>query len=105
MDKQLLNKGFTLIETLIVLVILSLFVSIFYASLTYKANKPIQYIVNEIVITQFKAIIEDEKQYYENDQHELYFNRKGGPNQANTFDFDEISIVVSLGTGRVYVKR
>ena len=71
-------------------------------------RKPLGFVIDEIVIQQYRAIVECDRTDYEEYECDIHFNRKGGINQANTYELYYIydqPIIVSLGTGRVYEKQ
>jgi len=106
MGKLLQNKGFTLIEMMLVLLITSLLTVMMFVSMREVYETNVNLIIDDIVMCQFKAIIESEKQYYEDYNIYLSFNRKGNVNMANTYiiELNRHCIVVLLGTGRMYGK-
>ena len=105
MVRQWRNSGYTLIEMLLVLMIMGILLLLSVQSLKRDVHKPVGFVIDEIVMKQFEAIIECEKTYYEEYDCEIRFNRRGNVNQANTYHVHEDKIIVSLGTGRVYVKH
>ncbi len=71
----------------------------------HSIDKPVSMEINEIVLLQYSAIIDNEKKEYDKFNTYITFNRKGNINQANTYYIDEIDVIVSLGSGRIYVKE
>lgn len=102
MDKQKYNKGFTLIEMLVVLLIISLLMSIFSLKITYKYHKSTNMLINEIVYLQFEAIYENDDRYYDEYDMDIHFNRIGNVNHADSYQYYQDEIIVLLGTGRMY---
>ena len=105
MDRPWRAEGYTLIEMLVVLLALSLLLLFSVRSLKRDVHKPVSFVIDEIVMKQYEAIIESEKTYYEEFDCEIRFNRRGNVNQANTYHIYDESVIVSLGTGRVYVRK
>lgn len=62
-------------------------------------------LINEIAICQYKAIIESETQYFDKYDMDIHFNRRGNVNMANSYDFSFGELIITLATGRVYVKE
>ncbi|MBO4218161.1 MAG: hypothetical protein J5887_01465 [Erysipelotrichaceae bacterium] len=90
---------------LMVLLIMSILLLFSVRSLKREVHKPVSFVIDEIVMRQYEAIIECEKTYYEEYDCEIRFNRRGNVNQANTYHVYGSRIIVTLGTGRVYVKK
>ncbi len=105
MGRQWRNSGYTLIEMLLVLMIMGILLIMSVQSLKRDVHKPVSFVIDEIVMKQYEAIIECEKTYYEEYDCQIRFNRRGNVNQANTYHVYEDSIIVTLATGRVYVKK
>ncbi len=105
MDRQWRAEGYTLIEMLVVLLALSIMLLFSVRSLKREVHKPVSFVVDEIVMKQYEAIIECEKTYYEEFDCEIRFNRRGNINQANTYHIYGESVIASLGTGRIYVRK
>lgn len=103
MDMQLRNKGFTMIELLLSLSILAIMVLICAPVLNATKKVPIDFVINDIAFKQYEAIVKDEKTIYDDYNTYITFNRKGGINHADTYDIDGTDIIVTLGTGRIYV--
>lgn len=105
MGRQWRNSGYTLIEMLLVLMIMGILLMMSVQSLKRDVHKPVSFVIDEIVMKQYEAIIECEKTYYEEYDCQIRFNRRGNVNQANTYHVYEDRIIVTLATGRVYVKK
>ena len=105
MDRPWRAEGYTLIETLLVLMVMAVLLLVSVRTLKRDVHKPVSFVVDEIVIKQYEAIIECEHTYYEEYDCEIRFNRRGNINQANTYHVYDRKILVTLGTGRVYVKQ
>ncbi|MDO4378933.1 MAG: type II secretion system protein [Erysipelotrichia bacterium] len=102
MVKQQFNKGYTLIECLFVLFVTAILFTITSIKMKYLPEKSINEVINEIVMMQYRAIMENEYQYYEQYDMDIEFNRLGNVNHADSYDYDHKILIVSLGTGRVY---
>lgn len=102
MDKQRFNKGYTFIECLLVLFIISILTTITSIKIKYSFNESVDDLIDGIVIKQFSAIMENDYQYYEENDMDIRFNRLGNVNHADSYEYDYTTIIVSLGTGRVY---
>ncbi|MGI6608707.1 MAG: prepilin-type N-terminal cleavage/methylation domain-containing protein [Erysipelotrichaceae bacterium] len=105
MVRQKSNRGYSLIETIFVLFILSIFILIVTPIYRAGINRSSSLIINEIVMVQYEAILESYYEEYDSEEVYIRFNRTGNVNMANTYDIEGNEIVVSLGTGRVYEKN
>ncbi len=99
MDKLALNKGFTLLEMLIVLSIVCLLFTITLTSKThidedyYSFSSKYLYLQSEAMRKAEKISIDD---------YDIYFNTKGNVNRAQTLTFSNFKkIIVELGGGRL----
>lgn len=100
MVKLTLNKGFTLVELLVTIVVISILTLIYlpYANFQYEDNLYTFY--NSYLETQSKAIRYSEKMSMEEDDT-IVFSPNGNVNQAKTIYFEQSSIVIELGGGRL----
>ena len=57
--------------------------------------------INEIVMDQYHAVVNCER--VENEY--TGFNRKGNVRQRDTVYINDVPIIISLGTGRIYVRE
>ena len=108
MDRPLLAKGYTMIEMLLVIMVLTILLLLSIQAVPSTTHKPLGFVIDEIVLQQYRAIVECERTDYEEYDCDIHFNRKGGIDQANTYELYYIydqPIIVSLGTGRVYEKQ
>ncbi|MGI6509430.1 MAG: pilus assembly FimT family protein [Erysipelotrichaceae bacterium] len=105
MVRQQLNKGYSLLETIFVLFILSVFMLMITPIYKTGIKRNSTLIINEIVMVQYEAILQSYYEEYDNEEVYIRFNRIGNVNMANTYDIEGNEIVVSLGTGRVYDKH
>ena len=105
-----MNKGFTLLESLIVLVVLS---TITLGTIVIRRNDYHEYqIVHQLLKTQVQAILKNKQFCYENDEiHHSFpvcYNAKGNINRSQTLYFNQFSgnrrIIVYLGTGKLYLQ-
>lgn len=128
MAKQLHNDGFTLIEMILVLALLSIIVMIFplvqmkSSTLSYVR---MEYLKSQLLQAQFDAIQQKQtKEIHFSGQHVIiddreiaisltcdrsfHFNESGNVSQAMTLtcssDGVERALVIQLGSGRMYVK-
>ena len=103
MVKQLFNnKGYTLLESILVLFISGIMMIILSTNIKYNDCQSVNQIINDIVILQFEAIIENDERYFDLYDMDIIFNRLGNVNHADTYQYKGREIIVSLGTGRVY---
>lgn len=105
MVKPKLNKGYSVIEMIFVLFILSVFLLLIVPFYKTSIKRNSSLIINEIVMVQYEAILESYYQEYDYKDVYVRFNRIGNVNMANTYDIEGNEIIVSLGTGRVYDKN
>lgn len=98
MDKVTLNNGFTLLEMLIVLVIMSIFLLL---TGIYKVDYDEEYYLfpSIYLYNQSEAMLKAEKVYM--DDYDISFNSEGHVNRAQTLYFINKKIVVELGGGRL----
>lgn len=95
-----MNKGFTAVECLLCLTLIAILTVITSGVIRPLAVKrEISNQINEIVMDQYRAIVENER--VENEC--TGFNRKGNARSRDTVYIDNIPVIVSLGTGRIYV--
>lgn len=113
MEKQVLNKGFTLIEALIVIICISVFslISVNHMSLTdiekfVNTEKAVQ----DVLKSKMESIIYVEKRcvnsHYLISNNEVCFNSKGNINQAQTFNIlkSDKTLIIHLGSGVYEIK-
>ena len=107
MVKQLRIKGFTMLESLLVLFMLAVCTSL-SLPLYQKVEKCTQVneIMEEIAIKQYETILESDYDRYINDKEnvDILFNRIGSVMHAATIHLSMSDVIVTLGTGRIYVK-
>ena len=105
--RQLPLRGFTFAESMLVLLILTVMMSLTAkAALPYSAESDSSRIMEGITMAQIEAIKTDDYADYDNDVHDIHvtFNRRGNGLLADSFTVGGKDIIVSLGTGRVYVR-
>ena len=110
MEKQKSTKGFALLETMIVLLI----ISIMMFSTPYMCRNEIDVysMISDYAYQQFLAIKDIEKRTFHVDNiyhyHPITFNKKGNINLSQTITYknksSERSLVIYLGGGRIEVK-
>ena len=97
-----MNKGFTAIECLLCVSVMAILMT-----MTAGRIRPITVRqetvsrINEIVMDQYQAVVNCER--VENDY--TGFNRKGNVRQRDTIYINDVAVIISLGTGRVYVRE
>ena len=113
MAKHLLNKGFTLIEFLIVIVVISIFNILVLQNdnqKTYKNLLEISNLSNNLVKSQIESIKFKEKNCLEESRvlsvHPICFNENGNINISQTISLvnNNFTITVFLGAGSHEIK-
>ena len=100
-------KGFTLLECLLVLFLISVLTLLALPTARrFRTVTTVAQVVDEITAAQFAAIRDSQPVIYENQQEnlQLHFNRRGNARKANTLIICHDRVIISLGTGRLYVK-
>jgi len=92
-----------MIEMLIVVSILSVLLLIAIPVLNKSRIFNVEFVINDIAFQQFEAIMTNQKTIYEEYNTYITFNREGGVNHADTYDIEGTDIIVTLGTGRIYI--
>jgi len=99
----MIKKGYTLLELLIVMIVLSgLFLIALNRDITLNLDQ--YYLASDILVKESEAILNHEKQeiddYYKQYlRNDLYVNENGHINKAQTIDFDNHKIIVHIGNG------
>ena len=111
MDKRMsMNKGFTLLESLLVLVVLS---TITIGGVMIHNNNYLEYqIINELLRMQTQAILKTDKFCYENNAihhpFPICYNGKGNINRSQTIYFNQLvrstKLIIYLGPGKLYLQ-
>ena len=91
------DKGFTMLEMLIGLIIISSFGIITLNRYTYSDNQIYEYI-NNYLLAQSEALTQRKDVYYDKG---IYFNSMGHVNQARTLNFKNHKLIIHLGNGYV----
>lgn len=105
------NKGFTLLEMLIVLLVISSFSFYTLSNQITVSDRYEKYsIVSDIAKCQNDAIFNRLTEDYINSDvysdYDIYFNGRGNSNMAQTINVkDKYELIISLGSGRVYEKE
>ncbi len=100
MEKQVSNKGFTLLECCAVLVCISI-LSLVIVPL-HEFSKTDWYLFsNDYWLYQSQAIKESQKVNYSYKDAEIHFNEVGNVSKAQTIHDEKCSIVIELGGGRL----
>lgn len=95
-----MNKGFTAIECLLCLTLTAVLTVVTAGAIRpISVRQEINNQINDIVMDQYHAIVENER--VENEY--TGFNRKGNARSRDTIYIDDVAVIVSLGTGRIYV--
>lgn len=97
-------KAYTLLETLLVLIIISSFTSIFYFKFPVLNRK--NEVISSIIHTQYISLVNHERMDF---KHELvddaiWFNMNGNVNMANTIYMNDSNqtFTIMLFTGRIH---
>lgn len=96
------NKGFTLIETLLVLIISSI---LLYSGLKLKALNavnPTELFESTVIHTQYLSLFKHS--YQSMDDYSITFNEIGHINEGKTLKINTVEVVLQLVTGRIYEK-
>ncbi len=106
MDKPRSNKGYSLIETVVVLMVLSLSASLFLKPIesTYLVLMEFQ---SSYLHTQYSSLRHHSKTTLETSiatDFPVSFNASGNVNMGQTLTFNNRSVVILLGTGRIHEK-
>jgi len=107
MDKPFSNKGFSLIETLIVLLLLTMVGTLtmrpFDTALTQSQD-----FQSKLIHTRFDALLTHQTITLETEvltDYAIRFNAQGNINMGQTIPFKNKEVVLQIGTGRCYEKR
>lgn len=96
MGKRSLNKGYTLIEMLVVLALISIF-SLLTLNKSLDIDEAYYEFFDEYNLYKSIALKDSNKTYYD---YDIYFNEDANVNRARTITFDNgKSIIVELGFG------
>ncbi len=103
-DRQRHTEGFTFIEMMIVLLIMSVMMSMAVPKRTGTTGQSKSRLIHEIIMSQYEAILKDRRTYYStaDKSTDFHFNRRGNPSAALSIYLGDARIIVSLGTGRCY---
>ncbi|TDW20356.1 prepilin-type N-terminal cleavage/methylation domain-containing protein [Breznakia blatticola] len=128
--KQVNKKGFTLLEAILVLTIISICLLLFTRTTTSSTSLSLEMdkVKSILLLAQREAILTKQVEYVQiqNSQiisgkktyqlargmtcgeHEIYFNERGNVNQARTitctFNNQQKQLVIHLGSGNIYAK-
>ena len=97
-----MNRGFTVIECLLCVSVMAILMTMTAGRIkliTVKQETVSR--INEIVMDQYHAVVNCER--VENEY--TGFNRKGNVRQRDTIYINDVPVIVSLGTGRIYVRE
>ena len=102
MDKHLSTKGFTLLEMLIVISIISMIIIVTFTN-KISIDKDYYAFASHYLFMQSEALRKSEKTFF--DDKNISFNANGNVNKAQTIYFENNKdIVVELGGGRLVFK-
>ncbi|MBR0138536.1 MAG: prepilin-type N-terminal cleavage/methylation domain-containing protein [Erysipelotrichaceae bacterium] len=98
------TEGFTFVEMMIVLLILSVMIIMAVPKTKGKIGQSSDQLIHEIIMTQYSAIITDGRKRFTDRKldTDFHFNRRGNPSCALSIYLGDARIIVSLGTGRCY---
>lgn len=106
MDKRMHRKGFTLIEMMLVLFIITISLLSFGVSRTFLDLNSPELILSDLIHTQYNSILFKQESIYQHDKlnspYEIVFKSNGNTVQAQTFTVYGHTYTISLGPGRVY---
>lgn len=106
MDKPHWNNGFSLIETLLCLMIVFILGSIMITPHPSRSYQIYDF-QSQFLHTQYMALLTHTDQIYESEiqtEFPIRFKANGNVTMGQTIQFGERSMVVLLGTGRIYEK-
>ncbi len=109
MDKQCYIKGFTLVECVVVLALLSI-LQLLTLPYVYKKKSDFYIFKNDYLKVQSEAMATREKRKMEIDvdgiiPYPIQFNAKGNVNRAQTCLFDDKKVVIMIAGGRLVDKE
>ena len=91
-----MNRGFTMLDTLVSLFIVSLMLLVGLPKMNVVNTEHYSF-MNDYLLRQSEAFTRKEKTYL--DGYPIYFNRNGHVNLGNTFEFKNHKVIVMLGNG------
>lgn len=107
MDKQSSNKGFTLIETSIVLMVsLSFGVFFFIPSKSTQVNS--EEFMSTLIHIQYMALYKHQIIEYEGNvitEYPIRYNADGNINMGQSIQIKKKEITLLIGTGKIHEKR
>jgi len=100
MDTQYQNKGFTLLDCLLIMFIISM-ISVISISHIKVLEFNEKYFISDYLTKQVDSLINKQTTYYVNkySKYPIYFNEKGNVNMAQTVYVDNHKIIIFLGSG------
>lgn len=97
-----MNRGYTAIECLLCVTVIAILMTMTVSRITpLTIKQETVNRINEIVMDQYHAVVNCER--VENEY--TGFNRKGNVRMRDTIYIDDVAVIVSLGTGRIYVRE
>lgn len=94
-----MNRGYTAVECLLAVTVIAICMT-----MTCFRIRPIairqetEDAINDIVMDQYQAVVQCERR----DNSYTGFNRKGNVHQRDTVYINDVAVIISLGTGRIY---
>ena len=96
------NRGYTAVECLLVVTVMAMCMTMTCAHIRPLAVKQeTQDAINDIVMDQYQAVVQCERK----ENSYTGFNRRGNVRQRDTVYIDDVAVIISLGTGRIYVEE
>lgn len=102
MVKLMYNKGFSLIETLIVLLISTFLSIVSLSAFRLYATPTTELFESTIIYNQFLSILNHDRYIIE--EYGISFNEIGHVNEGNSIVLNQKEYVIQLVTGRFYEK-
>ena len=94
------NKGYTAIECLLAVTVIAICMTMTgFRIRPIAIRQDTENAINDIVMDQYQAVIDCERK----ENSYTGFNRKGNVRMRDTVYIDDVAVIISLGTGRIYV--
>lgn len=101
-EKLTVNRGYTAVECLLAVTVIAICMTLTSVRIRPLAiRQETQDAINDIVMDQYQAVVDC--QHREN--RYTGFNRKGNVRMRDTVYIDGVAVIISLGTGRIYVRE
>ena len=96
------SRGYTAVECLLAVTVIAICMTMTCFRIRPIAVKQeTENAINDIVMDQYQAVVDCERK----DNDYTGFNRKGNVHQRDTVYIDDVAVIISLGTGRIYVQE